>query len=272
MIIAASLACVAGSVAPRAEAFECTTTDKNDFVSIRWLRMPVTFAIQSVQTTVPLSLAETAVRRAFAAWASPRCTHIEFDDRGTVAMTTPLNEVNQVIFVQTDWTHDRDAVGLTTMTYSTIDGTISHGKIEINEALFVFNDAEVDCGARSEQYDLEAVLTHEVGHFLGIAHVLPSSGVAMDGPNAATMSPRVVECDASFRSLETDDQDGLCFIYPVGQRARGCDSLPEQTTDYVTNVPFSCAASRTGESGWWFVVILSLVLARRRVIRGAGLR
>lgn len=255
-----------------AAAFECTVTDKNDFVSIRWREVPVRYAVRAPgPRRVDLEVARDAIALAFGAWRSPRCTHMDFTDEGVVDEDTPLPDVSQVIFVSEDWPHASDAVGLTTMTYSTIDGTIAHGKIEVNEAQFDFVDVVQGCGDRADAFDLAAVLTHEVGHFIGLAHATPASGVDLEGPGAVTMSARVVACDGAYRSLETDDQDGLCFIYPAGQRARSCDSLPAQNTPYVRNRPFECAAThvvgdeRRGSAlAGLGLLALGLARARRR--------
>ncbi len=252
-----------------AAAFECTVTDKNDFVSIRWREVPVRYAVRAPgPRRIDLAVARDAITLAFGAWRSPRCTHMDFRDEGVVDEDTPLPDVSQVIFVSEDWPHASDAVGLTTMTYSTIDGTIAHGKIEVNEALFDFVDVVQGCGDRADAFDLAAVLTHEVGHFIGLAHATAASGVDLEGPGAVTMSARVVACDGAYRSLETDDQDGLCFIYPAGQRARSCDSLPAQNTPYVRNRPFECAGVDTDRRGSVLaglgLLALALLRARRR--------
>ena len=250
-----------------ASAFECTTTDTFDFVSIRWPETPVNYAIRAPgPVTTDLMTALFAIQQSAAAWANPLCTHMIFDDRGVVAAETELRDTNQIIFVDNGWRHDPDAVGLTTMTYSTIDGSIRLGKIEVNEELFRFVDAEVDCiGPTPDAYDLAAVMTHEFGHFIGLAHVAPNTGVPLEGNDAATMSPTVPTCDASFRSLSTDDQDGLCVIYPTGLDPRACDSLPVQAQPYVSNDAFSCR-STSGEGAAPLLLGLLVVLgvSRRR--------
>ena len=74
--------------------------------------------------------------------------------------------------------------------------------------------------AASTQYDLLSVLTHEAGHFLGMAH-------AIDNPEA-TMNPTYQPMTIGFRSLEPDDGLGICAMYPPDDEppAEDCNPIP----------------------------------------------
>lgn len=58
--------------------------------------------------------------------------------------------------------------------------------------------------------DLQNTVTHEVGHFLGLAH---------SGVTGATMSATTAPGELSKRDLAQDDVAGVCAIYPPGS---GC--------------------------------------------------
>jgi uncharacterized protein (TIGR03382 family) len=61
--------------------------------------------------------------------------------------------------------------------------------------------------------DLQNTVTHEVGHFLGLAHT-PVAGATMN----ATTAPREI----AKRDLALDDVAGICAIYPSSGGGCGC--------------------------------------------------
>jgi uncharacterized protein (TIGR03382 family) len=83
--------------------------------------------------------------------------------------------------------------------------------------------------------DLQNTLTHEVGHFLGLAHpcgdageaACPSSCAAGDAAcqamTTSTMFPTTTPGDTGKRTLSSDDVAGVCAIYPTDGGC-GCGS------------------------------------------------
>jgi hypothetical protein len=67
-------------------------------------------------------------------------------------------------------------------------------------------------------YDLQSIVTHEAGHFLGLAH----SQVA-----SATMWPNYMSGTETFRMLDPDDVDGICAVFPAAS-APQCNATPRQ--------------------------------------------
>jgi hypothetical protein len=99
----------------------------------------------------------------------------------------------------------------------------------------------------SNTFDLQDVLTHEAGHFFGLAHNSADAAV--------TMFPNIDPCEISKRELHEDDVRGLRAVYPP--------VLPG----------VSCAASNgAGPAPRWLpmaVAALGMSLARRaRARRG----
>jgi hypothetical protein len=61
--------------------------------------------------------------------------------------------------------------------------------------------------------DLQAIVTHEAGHFLGLGHSQDTT---------ATMYARYSPGDLNYRSLTKDDQAGICAIYPPNRDIPQC--------------------------------------------------
>ena len=73
------------------------------------------------------------------------------------------------------------------------DDRIYDADVYTNQSYNFYSSNEASC---SGEYDINGIMTHEVGHVIGIGH----SSVA-----GATMYPSVGACDLSPRSLASDD-------------------------------------------------------------------
>ena len=56
-----------------------------------------------------------------------------------------------------------------------------------------------------KEWNIEAIMVHEVGHVLGLGH---------SNVSGATMYPSVPSCNANPATIETDDATGLGRLYP----------------------------------------------------------
>jgi hypothetical protein len=253
-------------VATPAYAFECKLSETYSYVSLSWSTRLIRYGIQKPgPTKISPELGERAVRDAFEQWTVPECTDVRFEDEGEVA--PEIMGVNQVVFQPDNWKYARDAVALTRTTYGTEDGVIRSATIEVNEATFDFLDAAAGCSPQMPAYDITAVLTHEVGHLLGLDHTKMFS----HAPTDPTMAPEVGPCEMDKRSIEPDDIGGLCLLYPAGEPPGRCERIPAQADPYVGNAPFGCSA--TGSPDESLLPFLALVAVfSARFSRGAARR
>jgi hypothetical protein len=195
--------------------------DKNLF----WPELCVTFAVQengSPLRGISYSKAEEASRRAFQTWISADCGSGRHPSIGVVSLGSVVCDqveynhdapakdgepakvagpnANLIVFRDDNWTHaDSKTIALTTITFATSTGEILDADIEVNS-----QDIELTTGETIVRNDLQSVLTHEVGHFFGLAH----SRVP-----GASMNPDYDRGNLDFRSLSEDDRQGICDIY-----------------------------------------------------------
>jgi hypothetical protein len=139
-----------------------------------------------------------------------------------------------------DWSaagREASALGTTDVTYvgNTAEGfEISRARIVLNAQHYGWTTALV---TDSSSRDVQAALTHEVGHALGLLHVCEPSG--RDGAprcsDDAAFSQSVMYPEylgLSQRSLAPDDVAGLCALYDDSDHGCGvaCDDRPESMT------------------------------------------
>ncbi|MBI5507848.1 MAG: matrixin family metalloprotease [Deltaproteobacteria bacterium] len=144
-----------------------------------------------------------AIRAALTAWGQPACAAFGFVDAGLSSTGGSTNDgVNRISFL-TSWTGPAGVVALTEQRRDTgvspqqwLDADIT-----VNEQDFVWAT-----NGDPEAYDVLSVLTHELGHVVGLAH----------GPSPeATMYWGYSEGLTLDRTLSDDDIRGVCYLYPA---------------------------------------------------------
>jgi hypothetical protein len=189
---------------------------------LSWSSSCVTVGVQqlgSPKNGFSYDAVAAVVEQAFASWMQADCgggrkPSIDVELLGPIECG--LSEYNQrrgnaniVVFREDEWPYvgASNAIGLTTTRFDTKTGALWDADIELNGATQSLSIGDPITGD-----DLLSVLTHEAGHFLGLSHTT-EGGATM----RAIYDPR--SDGDSFRSLDPDDVDGICSIYPPERRA-----------------------------------------------------
>lgn len=132
--------------------------------------------------------------------------------------------VNSVQFVLDGWAdrmYDANAFAVTTVWHRRSTGEILDADMDLNERRGPYGICPTG-GCDTRTVDLENVVTHELGHYLGLAH-----SEEVD----ATMYVSAVAGEVIKRDLDADDIEGMCAVYPPGRPEGECDHAPRGGLD-----------------------------------------
>lgn len=179
-----------------------------------WRNQCVSYSVSEQASRVAnFNTATTIINRAFARWPSISCNGAQVGISVTNIGSTSCTEVrynpnsanqNMVVFRDDGWPYSDSfsTLGLTTVTFNADTGEIFDADMEINSSqrnLIAGEDIP------KTGFDLESVVTHEAGHFFGLAH---------SQDKTATMYASYAPGTTALRTLSADDGKGLCEIYP----------------------------------------------------------
>jgi MYXO-CTERM domain-containing protein len=217
------------------------------------------------------------------------CSYIKVVNQGKKAMEVGKDNVNLIKFRDVSWCRpaSRDdparcyadsAAGITTATYvddatSSRDGAIVDADIEINGVNFAISLNGVTAGTASCKAELQNTLTHEIGHLHGLEHTCLAAG---DPPRTDDQGRPVPSCqnasdpailnatmynfqdcgETKKESLEADDINGMCVVYPTAKDPGTCEPV---------GAGAGCCSAQSRPTGPFVLsVLVGLVLVRRR--------
>ena len=180
---------------------------------------------------------EQAIDTAFATWQNTTCGGEPVDlifkpQASSTCQRAEFNgqsgNVNTIAFLdpfisQCDDQYPRNAFAVTIVWHDPESGRIFDADMLVNDALGPYALCpESGCPegtiANPGPADLQSIITHEAGHFIGIGH---------SDLETATMFPSALRVDTTKRTLAADDIDAVCTIYPPGDLDQSCNAAPK---------------------------------------------
>jgi hypothetical protein len=204
-----------------------------------------------------------AVSEALSQWTNATCNSkkehpaidaaVELIAAGATAKFNSRGANESVVLYRDDiWPYGNKAVAKTTLGLNLDTGEILDADVQLNSAVF-----DLAVSPDAGQTDVVAVLTHEIGHVLGLGH----SDVA-----DATMRPEAKGFGtAELRSLASDDVDGICALYPPGSNADRADAKAGDRASAATDP--GCSLAPTPRAPWPGIAVVAITAAcgiRRR--------
>ena len=191
------------------------------------------------------------------------CSYIQLLEEGKKPVETARDRVNIIKFRDVSWCrpatkddpsrcHPDSAAGITTATYvddsgSSRDGAIVDSDVELNGVNFALSVNGQTLGDEPCQSEIKNTLTHELGHLLGLEHTCLAAGdpPRVDGNGMAVptctqaMSNMTITSATMFNyqacgeitkeTLEPDDINAICAIYPTADDPGTCEHVPDGT-------------------------------------------
>jgi len=191
---------------------------------------------------LPRSVLSASLARAFAAWSAPSTTcvpgfsaiELAPTSESTIVSYRPGQRDQNIIgIVDGPWPHAgaENTLALSTLMFSADTGEIVNVDVEIQSNI----DWSVTAVPKADGYDLDAAMTHEMGHFLGLAHT---------GQPDAAMYASYTPGSASQRALSLDDQRAICAVYPDRQtRVAAAGNVAATPCDLSAGAPGACGDS-----------------------------
>ncbi|HUQ34106.1 MAG TPA: matrixin family metalloprotease [Pyrinomonadaceae bacterium] len=202
-------------IAQPARAYSLQYTDNTASVQIKWPTRTIRIALSTSLNSPPANIKQGsdvvgAAHRALARWSEAAgVSFIEISS--DVQAISPSGEGDQVSLITVaDVPENRaafasaDRTGRTRVFYDPATGTIMEADVVINPA------AQFSTDGAPGTYDLEATLTHEIGHVLGLEHS-NEAGAAMQ-PRQGT-NGLYEQAATSSRTLSDDDRAGAHALY-----------------------------------------------------------
>jgi MYXO-CTERM domain-containing protein len=166
-------------------------------------KIPVQYLVQTAGSQdIPLAQEIAAIDAAFATWQAVPTASLTYHNAGMTNLGMAIDDINVILFIESGWIFGSEAAAATSLFI--IDG-MQTADIAVNGENFHWAIGPPGSGITTNLLDLQAVLTHEIGHFSGLGH----TERAFDTMYFAWKPWQ------GQRNLSIDDKLGLSAVYPI---------------------------------------------------------
>lgn len=231
----AMLIATAAAAAPAVVSAYLTlgTTVNGRTVMTRWTSMPVKYFVTNRSIpNVTANQFQTVVAQSFSTWSAVPTATVSATFAGFVNAEPVRDDGATVIGFQRHDELER-TLGVTSFTLDRTTGELVEADIFLN-SLFDWSTA---AGGETSKYDVQSIVTHEVGHLLGLGHSLlgetelrPTGGRRVLGKRAVMFPIAYAVGTVLDRTLQDDDVAGISTTYPTSQFLHDTGSIAGKVT------------------------------------------
>lgn len=202
-------------------------------VATRWAAMPIKYFVTNrAVDNVSANQLQAAVAQSFGTWTAVATANTSGTFAGFTNAEPLRDDGATVIGFQAHSELDR-TLGVTTFTLDRTTGALVEGDIFLNSAF----DWSTAPAGETNRFDVQSIVTHEVGHLLGLGHSLlgeteirPTGGRRVLG-KSSVMFPIAYAIGTTLdRTLHDDDKAAISTTYPTTQFLQSTGSVSGRVT------------------------------------------
>ncbi len=202
-------------------------------VLTRWTSMPIRYLVTNRATTgVTAAQLQAATAASFSSWSLVPTASMSASFTGFTNAEPVRDDGATVIGFQNHEELER-TLGVTSFTLDRTTGALVEADIFLN-SLFAWSVAP---SGESNKFDAQSILTHEVGHLIGLGHSLLGETVLRAEGGRRVIAKRSVMFPIAYavgtildRNLQDDDIAAVSVTYPTGKFLNSTGSIAGKVT------------------------------------------